>query len=81
MSIDKANKRRITIEVYGDDISDHDAISAVRQVMKWGKKSVAAKGKKHYCFHTEFSHGISVSARLKYNTDNDNFAVYTTKRQ
>jgi len=72
----ETNKRRITIEVYGDDISDHDAISAVRQVIDAGKISVAAKGKKHYCFHTEFSNGVNVSARLKYNTDNDNFAVY-----
>ena len=51
------------------------------RVIEGGKISVAAKGKKHYCFHTQFHDKLNVSTRLKYKTDNDNFAVYKENEQ
>ena len=62
-------------------ISEEDALHHVLAVVNWGKISVGAKGKKHYCWHTEFKDGIHVSVKTKYNTDTDTFVVYKHEKQ
>jgi hypothetical protein len=66
---------RIIIDIR-EGVNEEDALQHVLAVIRWGRISVGAKGKQHYCWHTEFKDGVHVSVRAKYNTNTDTFVVY-----
>ena len=68
-------KRRIIIEIENENISDLAALNRVMRVMGEGQISEASTGA-HYCWHVEFSDGVSVSVRRKRSKDSaDSFVV------
>lgn len=64
-----------------NDIGDFEAMEAVFSVIASGEISTGAKGKLHYCWHTEFHNGIHVSVRPKYNTESNIFVVYKKQKR
>jgi hypothetical protein len=63
-----------------DGIGEYEAVSRVLDVMVSGSISKGAKGKDHYCWHTQFHNGIHVSVSPKYGTDTDKFTVYSPNK-
>lgn len=59
-----------------DDIGDYEALECIQSVLSSGRISIGAKGKEHYCWHTEFVNGIHVSVSPKYGTETEKFIVH-----
>jgi hypothetical protein len=70
----ETKRRRILINLRGD-VKEQEAIEAVAEVVRQGKRCIGAKNKVHYNWVTEFNNGVIVYVNPKYWSNSDTFLV------
>lgn len=70
----ETKRRRILINLRGD-VKEQEAIEAVAEVVRQGKRCIGAKNKVHYNWVTEFDNGVTVYVNPKYWSNSDTFLV------
>ena len=70
----ETKRRRILINLRGD-VKEQEAIEAVAEVVRQGKKCIGAKNKVHYNWVTEFDNGVTVYVNPKYWSNSDTILV------